>query len=72
MGFIGVVVITSDLHAEGPRFDPQMNLYFYFFQEEQSLREERELLATIQHQNSLMLTNHYNRPYLPRNEKLTS
>ena len=30
-GFIGVVVITSALHAEGPGFKPQMNLNFFVF-----------------------------------------
>ena len=29
--FIGVVVITSASHAEGPGFDPQMNLVFFIF-----------------------------------------
>ena len=28
--FISVVVITSALHAEGPGFNPQMNLPFFF------------------------------------------
>ena len=30
--FIGVVVITSALHAEGPGFNPQMNQDLFFLQ----------------------------------------
>ena len=60
------MVITSALHAEGPGFEPQMNLISFSYtssQDDLDLQAERQFLESTRQSNSFLLSDYYSKAH---------